>query len=345
MNREAFYAELLAHDEAGLRKVLWTLYWRGPAAVRQRIEAELDPQKGARPRRVTKEPVDPEQVAKEVGEFIALARSGAYLGRDRRVSPKERSRWRFTFKRLAGEAQDALVADSAVDGSAALTQLIDFACEIGGYDYFRSQDPIEAAKFVVSDAVALLWRRTLDLHGVAGFSERAAPQLIRWESRYGWTRSGFGQVSEREESLANMLAPMLRIPDAWIVFTDHYLDALDQVEAKAGPDRVRRSGDRGRGERTEALAEWNLLLVDRLAGSDAEDRLDGLAGHPALGGPELKLLQARLAHRRGDDSGARSLVHECLEKRPGHQGFLDFATGIGAPLPSHSQEILNRRRG
>ena len=29
-------------------------------------------------------------------------------------------------------------------------------CEMRGYDYFRSEDPVEAARFVVSDAVALL---------------------------------------------------------------------------------------------------------------------------------------------------------------------------------------------
>ena len=48
---------------------------------------------------------------------------------------------------------------------------------------------MEAARFVVSDAVELLWRTLLDRYGFAGFADRAAPQLIRWESRFGWTRS------------------------------------------------------------------------------------------------------------------------------------------------------------
>jgi hypothetical protein len=37
-NRDEFYAALGAHDDARLRKVLWTLYWRGTAQLRERIE-------------------------------------------------------------------------------------------------------------------------------------------------------------------------------------------------------------------------------------------------------------------------------------------------------------------
>jgi hypothetical protein len=38
MNREEFFAKLAPLDEDRLRKVLWNLYWRGPASVRERIE-------------------------------------------------------------------------------------------------------------------------------------------------------------------------------------------------------------------------------------------------------------------------------------------------------------------
>ena len=40
----------------------------------------------------------------------------------------------------------------------ALALLIDVACETRGVDYFRSEDPMAAARSVVSDAAALLWR-------------------------------------------------------------------------------------------------------------------------------------------------------------------------------------------
>ena len=43
MNREEFFAKLAALDEAGLKKALWNLYWRGTAAVRERIEGEIVP--------------------------------------------------------------------------------------------------------------------------------------------------------------------------------------------------------------------------------------------------------------------------------------------------------------
>ena len=81
----------------------------------------------------------------EVDDFVSLARSGAYMGGNRQVSPRERSRWRFTFKRLADEAQDALRAEDAGPAASALEQLIDLACEAHDYDYFRSDDPVAAA--------------------------------------------------------------------------------------------------------------------------------------------------------------------------------------------------------
>ena len=90
-----------------------------------------------------------------------------------------------------------------------MEQLIELACELRGYDYFRSEDPIEAARFVVSDATALLWSRVQSQLGFSEFAQRAAPQLVRWESRYGWTRYGVGRTREKETSLASVLGRML----------------------------------------------------------------------------------------------------------------------------------------
>ncbi len=345
MNREQFFGQLATLDEQRLKKALWNLYRRGAAATRERIEAEIDPDQHDRGKRLSKQPADPQQLLGEVGDFVALARSGAYLAGDRRVSPKERTRWRFTFQRLATDAQDALRAEDAAAAATAVEQLIDLACELRDYDYFRSEDPVEAARFVVSDAAALLWGKLQAHYGFAGFAERAAPQLIRWESRYGWTRSGFGRLSEKETSLASVLAQMLAAPDMWAGFADRYLDALDQLarDAPAPPNRAWRPTGQDREQRTAALAEWHRLLLDRLIGSEAEDRLDRLARHPALGGPELGFLQAQLANQRGDVGNARSLVHASLQQLPGHQGFLDFATEIGAPLPPRAQQIIKER--
>jgi hypothetical protein len=43
MNRDEFYAAVAPGDDAHLRKILWTLYWRGNAQLRERIEDELRP--------------------------------------------------------------------------------------------------------------------------------------------------------------------------------------------------------------------------------------------------------------------------------------------------------------
>lgn len=344
MNRDEFFAKLSPLDEDRLRKVLWNLYWRAPAPLRERIEGELEPAEPRRAKRAAAQRPSPGLVLDEVREFAELARSGAYIAGDRRVSPKERTRWRLTFRRLAGDAQSALHAADPGPAEEAMALVIDLACEMKDSTYFHSEDPVEAARFVVSDAAAVLWETVQARHGFDIFAQRAAAQLIRWEARYGWTR-GWGQVQERETSLAAVLARMLRIPDHWTVFADRYLDALDEVAlTKSRPVIMVGSWDYGdrdftRRWRTDALAEWHSLLLDRLPGSEAEDRLDRLASHRALAGPELTFVQARVAHLRGDLAGARTLAHDCLEDLPGHSGFAEFAAEIGAGLPSRSREI------
>ena len=142
---------------------------------------------------------------------------------------------------------------------------------------------------------------------------------------------------------------MLRVPDLWTVFADRYLDALDQVaRAEAAKPKSRRpreypGPDCVRRRRTGDLAEWHELLLDRLAGSEAEDRLDRLVGHNALAGPGLIFLRARLAGQRGDLDGARKLVQECLRERPGHQGYASFAAEIGANLPRRARDLADQR--
>ncbi len=219
MDREQFFARLGALDEERLKKALWNLYWRGTATIRQRIEAELDPD-GPRPRRKEPEPADPEGTLDEVRDFVALARSGAYLAGDRRVRPR---------------------------GAHALA-----------------------------------------LH--------------------------------------------------------RYIEALDEVVARrsATASSRRRPKDTTRDRLTSDLAEWHAMLVDRLFGSDSEDRLDRLATHPALGGPDLIYLQAQLARRRGDLVAARRLVTGALERLPGHRDYLALKE-IAAPLPDRARDLARSR--
>src|SRR5947207_15933751 len=86
---------------------------------------------------------------------------------------------------------------------------------------WHSEDPIAAARSVVSDAAALLWETVRDRH-CSRCSQSGWRQLIRWESRWSWTRHGDGKVSEKETSLASVLARMLRAR-GWTVIADRYL--------------------------------------------------------------------------------------------------------------------------
>jgi len=347
MNRDEFYAAMAPNDDARLRKILWTLYWRGNAQVRERIEDELRPldQPKVKPK---KELRDPGAMLDEVTTFVKLAKDGAYMAGDRRVHHTERSRWRLTFRRLAGDALAALQAEDPGPAQQAIAAIIDLACDMKSYDYFHSDDPVEAAKFVVSDAVAVLWESVLRHDGFAAFAQRVPEQFIRWEAEYGWTRRGYGQVPEKETALGVPLARLLATPDMWRTFAESYLDALDTA-GRADPRRPRTvygSFDETRyrrGERAKNLDAWHEMLLDQFAGTPEDELLDRLAASPALAGPELTFLRARIAERRGDVARAATLVAECLKELPGTQEYLDFAVEVGAVMPPRAREIQAER--
>ena len=347
MNRDEFYAAIAPHDDARLRKVLWTLYWRGSAQLRARIEDELRPQE--RPKAGSKKELpDPDAVLDEVTTFAELAKAGAYMGGDRRVHHTERSKWRHTFRRLVADALAALEADDPAPAQRAIGKIVDLACDMRRYDYFHSDDPVEAAKFVVSDAVAALWESVLRHDGPAGFASRVPGQLIRWEADYGWTRRGYGQVAEKETALAVPLARLLATPDMWRTFAESYLEALDAA-GRAGPKRPRTgygSFDEARyqrRERTDDLAVWHEMLLERFTGTPEDDLLDRLVASPALAGPGLTFLRAKIAARRGDIARAAALVTESLKELPGHAEYQDFAVEVGAALPPRAREMIAER--
>jgi hypothetical protein len=349
MNREEFYAKVSPLDAEQLRKALWTLYWRGTAQARERIEDALSPPAG--PKRKAQDLPDPDQVLDEVTEFVSLARDGAYMYGDRRVSRTERSRWRVTFRSLAMQAQSALHAAETGAAEQAMEQLIGLVCEMRGVEYFHSEDPVEAARFVVSHAVSALWQTMLDQHGFAAFAGRAARQLIRWESEYGWTR-GDGRVAENETLLAEVLAPLLTSPDMWRGFAAAYLSALDAVARAeaAGQGKASRRGSWGwsdadytRKERAGTLAAWHAMLAEHLAGTDDAGLLDRLVGHRALAGPEVTFVRAMIARQAGDLDAARKLIADCLEELPGSHKFHGFAAETGADLPPRARQLADER--
>jgi hypothetical protein len=347
MNRDEFYAAMVPHDDARLRKILWTVYWRGNAQLRERIEDELRPQDQPKVMPKKKLP-DPVGVLAEVTTFIELATGGAYMAGDRRVHHTERSKWRYTFRRLAADTLAALAASDPAPAQQAVAKIVDLACAMKSYDYFHSEDPVEAASFVVSEAVATLWESVLRRDGFAALADRAPEQLIRWEADYGWTRRGYGQVAEKETSLAVPLSRLLATPDMWRTFTSSYLAALEAA-GRADPKRPRTTygtldeTSYRRKERADDLATWHEMLLDRFAGTPEDELLDRLVASPALAGPELIFLRARIAERRGDVSQAATLVTKCLKEMPGRQAYLDFAIEVGAGLPSRARQIAAER--
>ena len=86
--------------------------------------------------------------------------------------------------------------------------------------------------------------------------------------------------------LGTHMARMLHAPEAWTVLADRYLAALDEIaHADAARSASKRSWDHHdpawtRRERAADLAEWHDLLLDRLDGSEAGDRLDRLPTGP-----------------------------------------------------------------
>ena len=347
MNRDGFYAAMAPHDDACLRKILWTVYWRGNAQLRERIEDELRPQ-DQRKVKPKKELADPVDVLAEVTTFVELAKDGAYMAGDRRVHHTERSKWRYTFRRLVADALAALAANDPAPAQQSVAKIVDLACDMKRYDYFHSDDPVEAAKFVVSEAVAALWESVLRNDGFAAFADCVPEQLIRWEADYGWTRRGYGQVAEKETPLAVPLARLLKTPDMWRTFAESYLEALE-VAGRADPKRPRTvygtfdETRHRREERADDLAAWHEMLLDRFAGTPEDELLDRLVASPAFAGPGPIFLRARIAERRGDVSQAATLVTKCLKEMPGRQAYLDFAVEVGAELSSPAREIAAER--
>jgi hypothetical protein len=111
---------------------------------------------------------------------------------------------------LIDDASRAVSAGDLDRGRRALEALIDLACECQRHEYFHSDDPVAAMRLVVSDKVKLSWLAALEHEGFPAFVRRATPQLIRWETRYGWTRGGFHAICEHEVPLVDVVAEIMR---------------------------------------------------------------------------------------------------------------------------------------
>jgi len=88
--------------------------------------------------------------------------------------------------------------------------------------------------------------------------------------------------------------------------------------------------------RAKNLAAWHDELLTWLRDGEGEDRLDLIAQHPALAGPETDFFLARLCWRRGQAARSRELMAGCLKRYPGAIEFLAFANEIGMAARSQS---------
>jgi hypothetical protein len=73
MNRDEFFAKLADRSADQVAKAMWNLYWRGSAQMRERKEAELDPEQKEARKRAAAEPPDPDLVLLDARTFAALA--------------------------------------------------------------------------------------------------------------------------------------------------------------------------------------------------------------------------------------------------------------------------------
>lgn len=180
------------------------------------------------------------------------------------------------------EANTLLAQGDVEAGAEALEALLDVAVESSGFHYFRSEDPVAALNLVVSEQVEVLWRALLASAGLTGLARRAPGQLVRWESRGGWTVHGEKLVG-REVPLAQVLDGLLPAGDAWVTFGRAYVDLLDSLAAESrSSTKDKWTAKSERSQRAFRLSGWHRLLAKRLAGTEAEDMVPRIARHPAL---------------------------------------------------------------
>ena len=323
MDKTAFLKKLEGRSVDELRTLLWTAYWRGTAVTRERIEESLNPQEVIKQREVDAW-VDPKECLREVTSFCARARAGDYMRGARDLGRKEVSGWRLTFRRLFDDSARLLQQPDTANEFRPLVHLLDFTHDLKDWNYFRTQDPVEAAKIVFSDRVETLWRSRIDHAGFGVFLKEAPAQLLAWESPGGWTRYD-GSATEKQRPLTAVILRLLPGHDSVLAFVRNYLIALEAMGPRAATpqeSKVRSSNPRYEWEnacrhRSERLEHWHKALLERFVGSEDEPLIDRILTNRALDGPYTWHLLGRLRLQQGRRSEAKALVKRALDRLPG----------------------------
>ena len=240
---------------------------------------------------------------------------------DRRVHRTERSKWRLTFRRLVADALSALQADNPGSAQQAIAEMVDLACEMKGYDYFHSDDPVEPRSSCLGPPA----RSRCSVMTAS----RCSPGARRSSSSAG-RRTAAGRDGATVGCRKRKQPCACRSPSYSPRRTCGGRSSSSTWTRWTRPDGPTRSDPAPYGsfdetrfrrhERAKDLAAWHGMLLDRFAGTPEDELLDRLAASPALAGPELTFLRARIAERRGAVGQAATLVTESLKELPGHRG-------------------------
>lgn len=80
------------------------------------------------------------------------------------------------------------------------------------------------------------------------------------------------------------------------------------------------------------MREWHELLLDAVFTREGGDRiLRRIVKHHELAGPDIRFIEARMAHMEGRQEQARTILAECLREFPRDPGFLELAGRLRRP--------------
>lgn len=354
LKKEELLAKLAPLEDGRLRQLLCEVYRGGPDTVRARIEAVISPEAtAARP-----DPEDAGAVLDGVRAFLDLVDADAFLfGRE--VSPKRKTQWRHEYRKAFEDLARLLSSPAVERASALLEEAIELATRVDANTHFRSEDPNEAAKVVVSDQVAALWTSYSLREGVPGLLSRALPQLWAWERQYGWTR-GFGSVAGRERALGDVLAGLLTVRPAWERAASAWRELLDARHAESAPpaqvtrgkqarplkpwelERFESERRRQRERRAMNLCSWHTHLAEQLGGDDP--LVQAVLDHPAVDAPYTWLVKAKVAEKRGALTELRALIERGLDRLPGFDELVLIGLRAGIELPPKAEQLATERK-
>lgn len=228
------------------------------------------------------QPVDMDELAAELDQFLSDAYAQNYFAPNRHVPKSERPKWRFKARRFFKEI-NAAVADRAnlEEASNMLERLYEMLCYACDYVLFNAHDPFQSvgiAQTEFLDAVLGLKAEHLELREFIG-------QGLRLVTSSRLSRETLGA------SLAQVLIHRLRTPESLEQAIEEAAGLPAQPDPGSEETPGRRASDRAQPyqsrERRNRLAEFGFLAYAKL--SDYDKAIDFLKAHYAATDREVLL--------------------------------------------------------